>query len=119
MLKNIAEIKEIWNNNHDDIEELSRKKEEYEILAKEIEEQLKEFRSSKEVQDILRSNNEDRIRKFQKLAHEILESILYEKTEVYSHKIASEEDKKSSIMTINGIKERYKYILQTIIKVII
>lgn len=97
---------------------MSRKKEEYELLAEEIEEQLKEFRSSKEVQDILRSNNEDRIRKFQKLAHEILESILFEKNEVYSHKIATTEDKKSSIMTIDGLKDRYKYILLTIIKVL-
>lgn len=64
----------------------------------------------------MRSDYDSRIKKFQKLAQEILESILYEKNVVYSHKKATEEDKHESRKTIEEIKERYRYILQSIMK---
>jgi len=99
-----------------EISTLLTQKDELSKFAENIEQEAKEL-SSKEVLDILRSDYDSRIQKLQKLAQTILESLLYEKREVYYHKKSGEEEKKSSVQTLHAITARYTYILQSIIKV--
>ena len=91
-------------------------KDELSKIAENIEQEVKEL-STKEVLDIFRSDYDSRIQKLQQLAQTILESLLYEKTEVYYHKKAGEEERKNSVQTLNNITARYKFILRSIIKV--
>jgi len=91
------------------------KKEELNEFAETIEQDAKEL-NSKEILIILKSDYNSRIQNLQKLAQDILESALFEKNEVYFHKVATQEDKDRSIQTLDGIKTNYRYILSSIIK---
>lgn len=98
------------------INEWNKKQEELKDIAENVVDQSKEL-SSKEILDIFKSDYNSRIQKLQKLAQTILESVLYEKNEVYNHRKSTDQDKKSSKLTLDRIKNRYQFILQSILKV--
>ena len=95
---------------------MQRKKDDLAKIAESVEQEAKEL-SSKEILDILKSDYNSRIQKLQNLAQTILDSIVFEKNEVYFHKKATQEEKESSKKTLKNIKNRYEFILKSIIKV--
>lgn len=113
----LAELRKQLEKLEKEKADLILKKDELSEFAHSVELEAHEL-SSKEILDILRSDRNSRIQKLQHLAQNILDSANWEKNEVYHHRKATPDDKKKSILTLDDMKSRYKYILQLIIKVI-